>query len=533
MQQALLLMLLLVSGAAAADAARASADGPRAVATFESIGRYWKPPADPGPAGCEAKFRKSGSHEWREALPLWYDRRDGECRGSLVHLEPGTAYEVKVSSAAPLRVETWSEDFPVARTVTLAAGVSRNVLHIREGGSAAGYVLYEANPAGSTIDVEDAENHNVVIAAPYVIVRGLVLKGAKRDAIDLRNGAHDVVIEDNDISGWGRFKRETAKGWRVGIDMDSGIRADCRAQKVERIVIQRNRIRDPRYGANSWSWGHPAGPQAITFSHCAGNHVIRHNEITSVDPRRYFNDAIGGEDNFTDAGFPHSDTDIYGNYIQGAWDDAIEAEGSNRNVRIWGNYIDQAAVAIASTVTHHGPLYLFRNVYNRSRKLSERPADNDDRGPMFKAGAGARFGHGRRYVFHNTALQPPAADGARLPLGAGGGISGNTNQPLTNTVSRNNVFHIWKPGWDAIREAGGSGNDFDYDLTNGRVPSGAQRNGLRSGSGKDRGARLPNFNDGYRGEAPDIGAQESGAAPLRFGLPKAARTVESFARDSR
>jgi hypothetical protein len=331
--------------------------------------------------------------------------------------------------------------------------------------------------------------------------------------------------------------------------MDSGIRANCRRweKKAERIVIQRNRIRDPRYGANSWSFGHPAGPQGITFSHCGGNHVIRHNEITSEDPRRYFNDAIGGEENFSAEGFPHSDTDIYGNVVRGAWDDGIEVEGGNRNVRVWANYIDRTAIGIASTVTHHGPLYLFRNVYARSRKLSEREPDRDDRGPMFKAGDKDAFGGGRRYVFHNTALQPRPERGARLPGGAGAGISGNTRQPLTNTVLRNNIFQVWRPDWPSIRETGpGGNNDADYDLYNGRIAARVeQRHGVRdtpvleppghrrgyglarNSPGVDKGARLPNFNDGFQGKAPDIGAQELGAEPLRFGIPRSARLAQS------
>src|SRR3954469_21799115 len=103
-----------------------------------------------------------------------------------------------------------------------------------------------------------------MISAPYVIVRGLTLKGAQRDAIDLVAGAHDVVIEDNDISGWGRFSYPNSAGWQIGVDSETGVR--CRnVLSVERIVIQRNSIHDPRYGANSWSWGHPGGPQGTTF----------------------------------------------------------------------------------------------------------------------------------------------------------------------------------------------------------------------------------------------------------------------------
>ncbi|HET7365232.1 MAG TPA: hypothetical protein VFJ70_16815 [Burkholderiales bacterium] len=509
---------------------------PRVVATFESLGVYWTPPANPGAGGCPLRFRKSGENAWRAALPLWFDARNRECRGSIVQLEPGSAYEISVGGQQ-VTARTWSERFPVARTVKVAAA---SALEITEGGTPDGYVVYDGN--GATIDGGDAEQFNVTVAAPYVIVRGFTLKGAKQDAIRLLAGAHDVVIEDNDISGWGRFRYTNSKGWKIGQDMDAGVRAVCSASwQLERTVIQRNRIHHPRYGANSWSWDHPAGPQAITYSNCGGNHVIRYNEIYS-DEQHYFNDGMGGEENFSAGGFPNADSDIYANRISHAYDDGIESEGGNRNVRIWGNYLDLTATGVASTVTHNGPLYIFRNVYARSRKMSERSPDADDRGPFAKAGASKEWGGGRRYVFHNTLLQP---DGNR---GAGGGISGNSNEPLTNTVTRNNIWYIWKPHWESINEAGGSGNDFDYDLYNGKLATygGAERHGIagvpsyehefvlaRRSPGVDAGVRIANFNDNYVGAAPDVGAQETGAPILRFGLDAAESRERATLRTAR
>jgi hypothetical protein len=544
-------VLALCAGVALA--AEPSSPQPRALATFESIGLYWTPPGNPGADGCVVQFKKSADSAWKPGLNMWYDSRDNECRGSLVQLSPGTAYDVRIglgsTYAAQLSARTWSEQFPIARTITLPAGTQPQPLDITQGGSASGYVLYQANPAGTTIDVQNAADNNVTISAPYVIVRGVTLKGAKINGIELKKGAHDVIIEDNDISGWGRYKYTSrgAGGWEIGVDMDSGIRARCDKSGesgLERIVIQRNRIHDPRYGANSWSWDHPAGPQGVTFSYCGGNHVIRYNEITSSDPKHYFNDAIGGEDNFSATGFPNHDTDIHGNLISGAWDDGIEAEGGNRNVRIWGNYVDQTAIGIASTVTHRGPLYIFRNVYNRSRKLSERAPDADDRGPFAKAGSDSKFGGGRRYVFHNTLLQAPPVAGATLPSGAGSGLQGQTNQPLTNTVSRNNIWQVWKSGWESVEQtASGADNDVDFDLYNGGIKANAraESNGIKgtpvylpghgwqsgaaglyqlapSSPGYDKGVKIPNFNDDFRGAGPDIGAHEAGSPPLKFGV---------------
>src|SRR5205085_3288616 len=121
-------------------------------------------------------------------------------------------------AAQALIAKTWDEKFPVSQTIK---GESRRTLDITKGGTRDGYMLY-TGPA--SIDGQDTEQINVVISAPYVIVRGLTLKGAKQDAIRLDEGAHDVVIEDNDISGWGR-PRTTKSGGQFGVDMDSGVRA--------------------------------------------------------------------------------------------------------------------------------------------------------------------------------------------------------------------------------------------------------------------------------------------------------------------
>jgi hypothetical protein len=250
--------------------------------------------------------------------------------------------------------------------------------------------------------------------------------------------------------------------------------------------------------------------------------VLRYNEIYS-SVRHYFNDAIGAGENFSNKGFPNADSDVYGNRISQAYDDGIEAEGANRNVRIWGNYLDDTFVAVASTVTDAGPFYVFRNVYNRG-------------GTFGKSGAKNGFGNGRRYFFHNTLLQP-GSDGADA------GITGNTNEPMTNSVSRNNIWHLSGAGRLAVGVIGGSENDFNYDLSNGSmnpysgaerngivgVPLYAQGNGAASGPGGlyqlaptsrgyDAGQKLPNFNDGFLGAGPDMGAHEAGSAAMRFGV---------------
>src|SRR5687767_105125 len=192
--------------------------GTIAVTTYEAVGLYWQSPG--GTAGCEVKYRKNGETAWKQGLAMWYDARDSQCRGSLVGLEPGTWYqaELNIPGQAATRgvaFQTWSNAKPVAKTIAVPAGSAQ--LTITEGGSPSGWVVYEGN--GATLDGANSATYNVHVKASYVIIRGLNLKGAKQDAIRLEPTVHDVVIEDNDISGWGRTRDGT---WST--NMDSAIR---------------------------------------------------------------------------------------------------------------------------------------------------------------------------------------------------------------------------------------------------------------------------------------------------------------------
>src|SRR5207247_236415 len=139
------------------------------------------------------------------------------------------------------------------------------------------------------------------------------------------DGVHDVVIENNDISGWGRIAPD---GW--GMDLDSAVCTNYEGDTsvVKRLVLQNNRMHHPRSNANNWRQprpyykgdSHPYGPQGITTFDTGGNHVIRYNEIFS-DDTHYFNDGFGGARNFSFQGSPGPDSDIYGNVITHAWDD--------------------------------------------------------------------------------------------------------------------------------------------------------------------------------------------------------------------
>ncbi len=456
-------MILCLLAALMAPVARAaernpldSEANPYAVPTFECLGLYWTVPGASGEAAVQ--YRADGKSDWQQGYPLWYDTRDRQFRGSLVGLAPGTEYEIRLSAgaqAATLQARTRSETLPVGRTTFLPHGVSDSTLVLRRSGTPEAWHLVTPSAGGKhLIDPEKSAEHNLVIEGSYIIVRGLELVGALNDAILIREGAHDIVIEDCRIADWGSGRLQLGS---LPVDGENAI--DCE-EGVYGIVVQRNLIENPSYGSNDWSTGHPSGPHAVTFWNSMGGNVIRHNEIRSSEARG-FNDAIGGGSNYSFEGSPNRDSDIYGNIISHVWDDAIESEGANMNVRIWGNYIHHTYTHIASAATSRGPLYIFRNVFGLARHLQDEPSG----GVMLKMGEREPFKGGRRYVFHNTALQPAGA------------FRAFSTHPVTNTISRNNIFDC--PGPLSGDRQPDPPADLDYDLFTGLSTGGPyERHGV-------------------------------------------------------
>jgi hypothetical protein len=511
-----------------------------AVATYECIGLYFKSP-DLGQ--CDVQFRRDGASNWRDAYPLVYDSRDNQYRGSIVGLQPDTSYSVKItlkSKSHELSCKTRNDSFPIGKITYLDGGISSKPLVITESGTPEAYhLITPAKDTRATIDVRNAENYTCVIDANYVIVRGVEFSNAAIHGLVIKSRRHDNIIEDCHFVFWGRVGGPRTYGNEGG--MDSAIYAERHAGN---LTVQRNLIENPRGASNDWDTGHPNGPQAITLINSSGGNVIRYNEIHSTEDHGY-NDGIGGASNFSFEGSPNRDSDIYGNIIANVWDDAIESEGANMNVRIFNNYIEKTFQDIATACTSKGPLYIFRNVFGQSRRTHRDPLG----GSMIKVGQRDEFGGGRKFVFHNTAIQPKGAFNV---------FSGHVNP---NTVTRNNIFDC--PGRLTSSRQVDVPCDFDYDLFTGSERGIArERHGIRGNPafvksyglefypsstttriqwGKvpvqqgdrtvnltdpvttvpnpviDSGVRIPNFNDDYAGKAPDLGAFELGLPPIRFG----------------
>ena len=533
---------IAVTEVAGADA-QSRGDAPFAIPTFHCLGLYWSPPGGSANREVQVRYRRQGASAWKEALPMRYnpipktDEDLADYRGSIVHLAPATAYEVQLtltgtSTTTNLTATTWSEDFPVGESVQM--GDRDTPLTITESGTPKAYRVYDGR--GATIDVRHQYDYCITINASWVILRGFTLKGAGAATSTLKRtigaiqieGGHDVIIEGCDISDWGRLNPKTG----FGNDYDAAIYS--RSQTLKRLVIQRCKLHHPRWDGSTWYEPkyptHTAGPQCITLVNTAGHHVIRYNECWS-DMEHMYNDGIGGGSNGSFRGSPGPDSDIYGNLISHCWDDGLEVEGGSRNVRVWDNYITQCMMMIGNAPASIGPLYIWRNVVARSQSQPGAGGGN-----FLKMGFATSedWMTGHMYIFHNTLFR---AD-EWLPTGGLGG-----NRIVKHTVSRNNILHVRSPNnYSASENKQNADNDFDYDLYNGRIPKGQQAHGVpgepvyaanagfdpatKTGRfqlapdspGAGAGQSIPNFSNGYTGRAPDIGAHQRGAPPMRYGI---------------
>jgi hypothetical protein len=520
---------------------------PSAVTTYECASIYWKTSEN---RECKTRYKELTASSWKDALNLVYDSRDTEYRGSIVSLKPDTEYQVELSTPsakAQLKFRTRSDNFPVGKTTFLPAGESDKTILITESGTPEAYHLVTVPDNNkSVLNLKNVADNGIEIDADYVIVRGVEIRNAKIHGIRIRRNRHDIIIEGCHIAFWGRMGGPHTYGNLEG-GSDSGVYAENGTQN---LTVQRNLIEDPRGASNDWETGHPDGPQGISVIQSKGGNVIRYNDIVTTEDHG-FNDGIGGGSNFSFEGNMNKDSDVYGNLIRGVFDDVIESEGANMNVRIWGNYGHLFYNGIATASTSRGPLYVFRNVLGQSRSGHRSSMG----GAFIKTGERDPFAGGRRFIFHNTALQP------------GGVFSAFSSHVNPNCVTRNNIFDV--PGRLATDLEKEPASDYDYDYFSGMVKGTAkEQHGARVGttpSGTrlyvesyklefyprmtinsikwgaqpyefgdrkvnvtdpvvwiknpmiDGGTIIQGFNDNYKGAAPDLGAFEVGAPPLEYG----------------
>jgi hypothetical protein len=508
------------------------APGARLIPNFETMSVEVDAARAPGGPGAKAlmRLREAGGGAWRPALDAAFDARAWSAaehgapedlppmwRGALVGLRPGVAYEVEVlvlgGPGGPLRLcgaaSTRDDAFPVAaeirlpdvtgapwaEAVRIAAGPDGAVVATRgadgaELGRAAaggpqGYVLVTGGRVEGGRD-------GVVLDAPFVILRGLAIAGAAENGVRLGPRARDVVVEDNEISGFGDRDGEPgdsdgegfARNWRAGIFAEARPMGGLPAAPAERLTIQDNRIHGPRWDANAWRDWRPgvagagrscapgpdgARPGRAWFCHPEGAHglvlrgaprgqnVIRRNRFWST-PDRMFNDVMAGQAAIDAGGFPGPNSDIHDNVLSHFQDDGIEADNGGRNVRIWGNRViatpddDEplgawkrsagdagradtlsGVAAISAAPVALGPLYAWRNTLLRAETAETAGVAIKQQGwPVYRGGA--------QVWAHNVLARDPDAPGARpWAVGIRATPRGEADERLENLLFANNA----------------------------------------------------------------------------------------------
>lgn len=444
--------LFCVTGSILSVASLLSAADMQTIPTYENCSIYLR--ESPLPVGeLKLRYRTVGG-AWMTGHPLVVSSTDHVPRGSLFGLHAGTSYEVEVADRtgriAATTFTTWPEQVPIARTISLDAHESNGgPLLIDQSGTADGWIRYIA-PPGHVVDGGERDTEAILVReTSFIILEGLTIRGGARHGIRLLK-SHDIRISGCDISGFGRVGvQDLAKDGKYydvngkAINYDAGIYIEDSG----RLTIERTWIHDPRNHANSWFFSHPAGPTAI-WTKATGEVVVRWNDLVGSDRHRW-NDVMEGWGNGKVDGAFNRDSDIYGNYLAYANDDAIELDGGQCNVRFYGNLIQGTMCGVSTAPNLRGPSWVFGNTI---ANLS------DERGlgsAGIKNGGGSTSSAGITMVYHNTFV------------GQGGGLSAvgfgsDQDRGMFRAVSRGNVFAVTGCGIQDPYMP--EGNDFDGDL---------------------------------------------------------------------
>ncbi|WFB34354.1 right-handed parallel beta-helix repeat-containing protein [Kiritimatiellota bacterium B12222] len=499
------------------------------VTTFASAGLTLTLKGDPSKEiTAEVRYREKNAEEWVRGQSLVFVPSTSEFRGSLLDLKSATDYVAEVYIADPqfeagkaqkkevLTFRTWTDDVPVARTVQLPAGVSTEALLISDQGSADGWVRYVGAPEGTILETGKSEKQAVRFEnAAYVLFENVTVRGGREQGIVVTKSNH-IRIRHCDIAHWGdpgtRSATRLPKGglyvdengkrinWQAGVMIAPG---------ASQVVVENCFIHAANGTANSWQYGHPLGPQGVIMNNSEGNHVIRYNDIVGSEGH-WWNDGIESMWNNREKGGPYRDTDIYGNLIAFSNDDGTELDGGQYNVRYFNNWVQWAYCGISCAPNLHGPSYVYRNVFVLGE---ERNRVNFG----FKMGGSKFKNQGTSILFHNTIMSSNA--------GLSTGHFGKGASPI---ISRNNAMYS-----EVSYLKGGptKAYNLDYDMLPAESvvpgPQGNYENAVWSKpefmdaasgdyrlvantAGVDQGVVLPGVNDGFLGDAPDIGAYEQG-----------------------
>ncbi len=519
-----------------------------AYSTIKSIGFEWNITGDTNHnAQCLVQYRINGSSTWLDALPLYRVDFEGYdmLAGSILFLDENTQYEVTLTFSDPDGgAETRTEIISTKPIPQLPQ--NGNTYHVIPGnGGGDGSANNPFQGISSAQNIAQAGDVFLLHEGDYG-TNGQVYftkSGEENNHIVWKSaGDGDVILNQIRIEAdyiWfdglnfiynttnNTYGVRTSPPGPVGIVFTYNYFENCEIciylnDGGENWYIADNTIvgtNDPNNGSNFSGEG-------IELWHTSG-HTIAYNSISRVG------DAIS---------YPHKNVDIYGNEIFDTTDDGIEGDYGHNNIRIWKNRISNTFNnGISFQPMNGAPWYILYNQVAAPGEDALKLRDRTD----------------RVLLAHNTlvAWSGPVSYGSHF---------------LRSMEIKNNLWisvqdrYIWENGVDGTMNWK---SDFDYDgfdwgnfiyafkwgynirlenIEEFQTLTGHEMNAIRIDRNTcfetfnvpnpppasipfqfmtlnpdcdavDAGITLPNINDNYLGDAPDMGAYEYGNDLPHFG----------------
>ena len=540
--------------------------------TLHSLGIRWPVLGDANAnAGIRVEYRAQAATGWQQAMPLHRvspEHQSEELRvaggwlfaGSIVDLDPGTAYVIRLTLADPdggdthsvLTLRTRSEPVTppgmrVRHVIPAADGVQgsgsagdpfHGLASAQQAAQPGDLFLLHAGVYGVgrwTIDHQGTAGRPIIYRAAGD--GEVILDGLGESRLVSANDVHHVWFEDLTLRNATYLfvghkgadmviRRCRFEVDKVGLEAINGGYDESRGFFILDNVF---------HGPSRWPRSH--GIEANhAISVTGSGHVIAYNRISN------FGDAIHGNEHGR-----LSASDIHNNDISDCTDDGIETDYSDTNVRVFRNRITNAFAGITAQPVLGGPMYAFRNAI-LNVQYSPFKLHNDTSGVL---------------LLHNTSV----SSGIAFNIQPGG-------DPVNDVISRNNLFignhdyglratstmqrcdfdndgyggfqgrlggapfAIWEGRtYGDVEAAKESGRLYAYfgavpvdpdhafsgtqplpdDYTH-RYAAAENQPLLAAGSAAvDAGLPLANFNDTFSGAAPDLGCCELGSAPPHYG----------------
>ena len=510
------------------------------------------------------RYRKSGAVTWRTGQPLYRVHPESivgwtatpQFAGSIIDLRPNTQYEIELHAVDP--------DGGVNQTFTLTAATrpvpgdpaTPRVVNVSStsGLSAA---LATAQPGDVITIANGVYTGNFEMGASGTAANPIVIRGESLDGAILDGGNRPSYAVLQLFGSFVHIEQLTLRNSDWGIHFEN---AGTQGNVVRRTHLTNVRLgifgRPSQYDfyiADNVLEGRIAWP--LVYSDDGGGHsedtgitvngfgmVVAHNRLSG------FGDSMRSMSRGARA------NDFYGNDILWSYDNGLELDESEGNVRALRNRFTNVFAPISVQPIYLGPAYIMRNI-------EMNPVDEHIK--FHPEGSAQLSGV---LVYHNTFLSSWNA------------LQTDTWAPIHHVTLENNIFigptplHPYAVNFNTPIDAGhfdyngyfpdgpflinsnllgrqtypafaawqGAGMEIHGRILNGQIFA----NGLTaptdyhallpppdvtpaaSGPAIDKGAVLPGFNDTFTGAAPDLGAVESGCPAVVYG-PRQAGIDES------